>query len=92
MRKIILLIILTFSFNIFSKGVDVKVKGMVCSFCSTGVEKTFNAQKEVKKVHVDMDKKLVTIDFKDGNELSNEKITKLIEDSGFNVAEIKQRN
>ena len=32
----------------------VDVKGMVCDFCARGIEKTFYDDKEVKKVHVDL--------------------------------------
>jgi mercuric ion binding protein len=92
MKKLILTLSLTLApLGIFAaEEISVKVKGMVCSFCSTGVEKTFSKRKEVNKVSVDMEKKLVSITLNDNSKMKDELITKLITDSGFNVAEIER--
>lgn len=92
MKKLILTLSLALSSLgiIAAEEISVKVKGMVCSFCSTGVEKTFSKRKEVNKVSVDMEKKLVSITLNDNNNMKDELINKLITDSGFNVAEIKR--
>ena len=34
------------------------VKGMVCAFCATGIEKTFRKQPEVESVKVDLPRRL----------------------------------
>jgi len=66
------------------------VNGMVCGFCATGIEKTFNAQPEVKAVKVDLESKLVTISTKDGQNMDDQKITKLLKNSGYTVASINR--
>jgi periplasmic mercuric ion binding protein len=58
---------------------------MVCSFCAQGIEKKFKAQKEVENVQVSLEKKAVILKFRDGQRLSNEKITEIIKDAGYNV-------
>jgi copper chaperone CopZ len=64
---------------------------MVCSFCAQGIKKTFSAQKEVEKVAVDLDKKIVSITTKQGETVSDEGITQAITDAGFEVVEIKRQ-
>ncbi len=63
--------------------VNVGVKGMVCAFCAQGIEKQFLAQKEVSKVEVSLENKIVKIKFKDGLTLSNEKISQILKDAGY---------
>jgi copper chaperone CopZ len=74
-----------------AEEISVSVKGMVCSFCAQGIKKTFSAQKEVEKVAVDLDKKIVSITTKQGETVSDEGITQAITDAGFEVVEIKRQ-
>ena len=90
MKKIFLVTLLMMSSTVFAEKMEVKVKGMVCSFCTNGVEKTFKAREEVKSIKVDMDEKLVSIDFKDQKTMSDDLVKKLITDAGFNVASVKR--
>ena len=87
---IALFLLLFISASQASEKVNIKVKGMVCAYCSTGIEKTFKGQKEVENVSVNMDKKIVNLILKKDMKLADEKIKTLITDSGFNVAEINR--
>jgi mercuric ion binding protein len=71
-----------------AETIKASVNGLVCSFCATGIEKIFNAQPAVEKVHVDLDNKLVTIDTKANQELDDATVTKLITDAGYSVTHI----
>ncbi len=71
-----------------SKQVDVKINGLVCDFCAQAMEKVFGKQDEVADISVDLDTKIVTINMKDGQNMDDDFITKLITDSGYNVEEI----
>ena len=76
MKKLILFATLMISMTSFAgEEIKVGVKGMVCSFCAQGIEKKFNAEKEVEKVEVSLQNRYVKLKFKDGQKLSNEKIT-----------------
>lgn len=90
MKRLCLMALLMMSSNVLAEGMEVKVKGMVCSFCTNGVEKTFKAREEVKSIKVDMDEKLVSIDFKEKKTMSDDLVKKLITDAGFNVASVKR--
>lgn len=63
--------------------ITVGVKGMVCAFCATGIEKSFLAQPEVESIVVSLEKKFLKLTFKPGKSLSNEKITTILKDAGY---------
>lgn len=90
MKNVILL--LTFLVPAFSfaegKEIKVSVKGMVCGFCAQGITKKFLAEATVQKVDVSLEKKLVTIDLKEGQELTDDKIDMLLKESGYNIEKI----
>jgi copper chaperone CopZ len=66
----------------------VHVNGLVCDFCARAIEKVFGEKKEVQAVKVDLDKKIITLDFKDHQKLDDATITKLVTDAGYNVVSI----
>ena len=68
--------------------VHVSVKGLVCDFCARALEKVFGKQEAVNDIDVDLDNKLITIDFKDGQSLNDDTIRALIQHSGYNVENI----
>jgi periplasmic mercuric ion binding protein len=67
------------------------VNGMVCGFCATGIEKTFKAQPEVKKVDVDLENRLVTIQTRQGQTMDTTKIKKLLANAGYSVVVITRQ-
>ena len=73
-----------------AETIKASVNGLVCSFCATGIEKTFNAQPAVEKVHVDLDHKLVTINTKADQKLDDATVTQLITDAGYTVVGIER--
>ena len=71
-----------------AETIKASVNGLVCSFCATGIEKTFKAQPVVDTVHVDLDNKLVTITTKADQKLDDATVTKLIKDAGYSITNI----
>lgn len=71
-----------------SKEIKVSVKGMVCGFCAQGITKKFKAESAVDKVDVSLEKKLVTIDLKTNQDLTDSRIETILKDSGYNVEKI----
>ena len=74
-----------------AKSISVQVKGMVCSMCAQGIEKKFKKMPEVKNIKVDLDKKIVSIETNDTQDLTDEHITKIITEAGYNVANIERK-
>jgi len=93
MQKYLLTIITTFSLTaaVSADTIRATVNGMVCGFCATGIEKTFKAQPEVKTVDVDLEKRLVTIETKQGRTIDDAKIRKLLGNAGYSVVALARQ-
>lgn len=65
------------------------VNGLVCDFCARSLEKVFGNQEAVDGITVDLEQKVISIHFKHGERLDDDRITQLITDSGFHVREIR---
>jgi copper chaperone CopZ len=68
-----------------SEVAKVTVNGMVCSFCAQGIEKTISKMPQTKAVYVNLDKKIVAVEPKDGQQLDMAKIKAGIIDAGYDV-------
>lgn len=75
-----------------AETIDVGVNGLVCSFCATGIEKSFKKQDAVEQVKVDLDSKKVTIGVKPGRMLDDETVKQVLTDAGYSVTEITRRD
>lgn len=74
----------------FAGKITASVKGMVCAFCVSGIEKAFKTREEVDSVKVDLENKLVSIITKKGKDIDKATIEKLITDAGYTVTDIKK--
>ncbi len=72
------------------KDVAVEVNGLVCDFCARALEKVFGKRDEVHGIHVDLSAGEVAIDLNDNQNMSDEEITALITDAGYNVVKINR--
>ncbi len=91
MKKLLFVLFLSISNQAFAgEKINVIVKGMVCSFCSQGITKKFQAQPEVATIKVNLDEHLVTIETKAGASIKDEVITKTLSDSGYSVEKISR--
>ncbi len=70
-------------------SVSIDVNGLVCDFCARALEKVFGKQDAVDDINVNLDTKVISIHFKEGQNIDDETITSLIEDSGYNVKAIR---
>ena len=79
------------SFNIVAAAESVKatVNGMVCSFCAQGIEKTLLKMPQTKAVFVDLKKKVVAVEAKDGQTLDSKIIAAEIKDAGYDVVKLE---
>ena len=91
MKTWIALFTLMVSLSGFAGEIQVKVNGMVCSLCAQGIQKKFKAYSEVKAVDVNLDNKIVKIETQEGKDLSDEVLTKIIKEAGYNVAKIERK-
>lgn len=90
MKKIAMILSLV-SLSAFAGEIDVKVSGMVCSMCAQGIQKKFSNIKSINNLNVDLDNKIVKIQTKDGQDISDKKIKEVITEAGYNVASIERK-
>ena len=86
-----LFVLATGIFNSATAAETVKatVNGMVCAFCAQGIEKTLLKMPEAKAVFVDLKRKVVAVEAKDGQILDGKKITAEIKDAGYAVVKLE---
>mgnify|MGYP000580336388 FL=1 len=63
--------------------VEVKIKGMVCSFCAQGLQKGIGKLEEVEKVEINLKKGYAKITVKEGKTLSMNEVKEIIKDAGY---------
>jgi cation transport ATPase len=68
-----------------AQSIKAEVNGMVCAFCAQGIEKKMKAQAAAKEVYVDLKKKVVAVELKDGQSLDLDKFKAEIKDAGYDV-------
>jgi periplasmic mercuric ion binding protein len=71
-----------------ARSIKADVNGLVCSFCAAAIEKRLKALGAVKAVYVDLSRKIVAVELKDGQDVTPEKVAEEIKDSGYDVVKI----
>ena len=71
---------------------NISVEGLICDFCARSIEKLFKKENSVEEIDVNLEKMLIIIRLKNGETLNNEKVIRLINDSGYDVQEINRVN
>lgn len=65
------------------------VHGMVCAFCAQGIEKRVSAMPATKAVLVDLKKKTVAVEAREGQTLDEKAIAAHITDAGYDVVKLE---
>ena len=79
----------TFNIATAATSVQATVNGMVCSFCAQGIEKSLMKMPQTKAVFVDLKKKIVAVEAKEGQTLDGKKISAEIKDAGYDVVKLE---
>ena len=82
-------IITSFNNAAAAESIKATVNGMVCSFCAQGIEKSLMNMPQTKAVFVDLKKKVVAVEAKDGQTLDAKKIAAEIKDAGYDVVKLE---
>lgn len=86
----ILVAAITLSMPLMAKQITVDVNGLVCDFCAQSVKKVIGKEDGVIGVNVNLETKKVVIDLNENTTLTDEKITQLITDSGYDLVAINR--
>jgi len=91
MKKIfiatLLVISLTPAFAVTS--MKATVNGMVCAFCAQGIEKRISKMPATKAVYVDLKKKTVVVEPKEGMSLDQKAIMEEVKDAGYDIVKVE---
>ena len=71
-----------------TQSIKANVNGMVCAFCAQGIEKKMRALSQTKDVYVNLKQRLVAVEVKDGQTISDETVKDIITKAGYSVTSI----
>lgn len=70
------------------RQIEVTILGMSCPFCAYGAEQKLKKLEGVEELKVELNTGVATLTMEEGADVSNEKLRKVIDDAGFEVARI----
>jgi copper chaperone CopZ len=72
-----------------TESVKATVNGMVCAFCAQGIEANLSKLPAAKVVFVDLKKKIVAVEAREGQKLDSKVISAEIKDAGYDVVKLE---
>jgi copper chaperone CopZ len=90
MKKLSLLVpaLLLASVAARAETIEMKVYGMVCGFCAQGIEASLRKHPATVDVVVSLEKKLVVVKTKDGEDIADPDLKKAIADAGYDMKSV----
>ncbi len=84
-RYFLVPLLLLWSLAAFAAGTQyiMRVDGLACPYCAYGIEKKLNKIDGVESLDVDLNKGLVTVNVREGVELTEPQMVQLFNDAGF---------
>ena len=71
--------------------IEARVNGLVCDFCARSIRKVFLRTGAVEEANVNLKNRKVTVYLKEGENLTDETVKNLLEDSGYSTVSISRR-
>jgi copper chaperone CopZ len=75
--------------SLAATSVRATVNGMVCAFCAQGIERRLLKMSATKEVFVDLKKRTVAVELKDGQAIDSKAIAAEIIDAGYDVVKLE---
>ncbi|WP_298924132.1 heavy metal-associated domain-containing protein [uncultured Ramlibacter sp.] len=72
-----------------AESVQATVNGMVCAFCAQGIEKRLSKLPATQAVFVDLKRKIVAVEARDGQKIDGKLVTAEITDAGYDVVKLE---
>lgn len=73
-----------------ARSLRIEVNGLVCAFCADGITRAFKKEPAAAEVFVSLEDKLVAVQLKDGQDISDATTTQLLTDAGYTVVGIRR--
>lgn len=71
-------------------SIKAEVNGMVCAFCAKGIEKKLHALPEGQDTYVNLKKRIVVLELKEGKEVSDDTFKQIITEAGYSVNKLER--
>ncbi len=65
------------------------VNGMVCAFCAQGIEKRLSALPQTQAVYVNLDKRVVAVQAREGQQFDDAVLKHEITEAGYDVVKVE---
>jgi cation transport ATPase len=69
--------------------IKASVNGMVCAFCAQGIEHSLRATGASKDIYINLNRKVVAMELKEGASLAHDKFVAIVKDAGYDVTAIE---
>lgn len=73
-----------------AKTIRMEVHGLVCAFCAQGIEKKLRTMAPTQDVYVSLERKLVAVALKDGQDIPDGQLRDSLKDAGYDVKGISR--
>lgn len=83
-------LLLSMSALVSATTIEMDVNGLVCAFCAQGIQKKLRTFPATADVVVSLEKKLVAVSLKDGDDISDDQLRKSLTDAGYAVKGIRR--
>ncbi len=96
MKTVFNKVVAAFFFTVLSSHVAMaqtikaNVNGMVCAFCAQGIEKKMRKLSQTQDVYVNLKKRMVAVELKEGTSLSDDAVKEIVQDAGYDVESIER--
>lgn len=89
-RTLLFLALVAFTSIAPAKTIEMDVNGLVCAFCAQGIEKTLKSFPATAKVFVSLEHRIVAVELKDAQDISDANLAKAITDAGYKLIAIRR--
>jgi copper chaperone CopZ len=90
MRKPLLMLLVLAASPAIADTIEMKVYGLVCSFCAQGIEKTLRRNPATADVLVSLEHQTVAVTTQPGKDIPDDELTQALTDSGYDVKAISR--
>ena len=73
-----------------ARSLRIEVNGLVCAFCADGITRAFKREPAAGEVFVSLENRLVAVDLKDGQDITDATAKELLTDAGYTVVGIQR--
>jgi len=73
-----------------ARSIRMEVNGLVCAFCANGITQALKKETAAGEVFVSLEDKLVAVQLKDGQDISDDTMKRTLTEAGYTVVSINR--